>query len=626
MADTNMGLPGKWEHEKTAAAEKGEKQSFTSIILLTCNNFIYTKRCIQSIRKYTKAGTYEIIVIDNHSTDNTVAWLKKQPDIRLEVNEENVGFPMGCNQGIKMALGDFVLLLNNDTVVTEHWLHNLLLCLTGSAEIGAVGPVTNYCSNQQQIEVTYTKLSDMQKFASGFNKTDSSKWEFVLKLVGYCMLFKREVFETVGLLDERFTPGNFEDDDISVRMLKAGYKLVLCRDTFIHHYGSVSFRQNVDAFAPCMQTNCLKFIEKWGFNPRFEMVKKEEIVRLIKQDADKAIKVLQVGCSCGATLLAVKNRYKNARIFGMEANRAAAAIAGTFARVAVCKCGDDTVAYPACYFDYILFTDILENLSDPWSVLHTFKKYLRVGGTVLASVPNVMHYSVVAGLLNGRWNYTDSGILNKKHLRFFTPAEVQRMFAAAGYENITLGGTVLPDSPQAVAYVDKLGAFAGEQMKPFFTIYQLQVSAQSTDNPVPEPYVWMKNIEEDVAGNKKGYLDETKENLTADELIHMVGTLDEKLWAIDFDLEKYDSINLVKEIGTTLLEVENQLSLAGCEKELRYVKLLTVYAVECHLNLMKAITEQKDFTAGQLLQKEKDMVQQISKAVHAYKKGVCANE
>ncbi len=94
----------------------------TSIIILTHNKLEYTKQCIESIRRYTKQGSYEIVVVDNHSTDGTVEWLRQQYDIQTIFNNHNLGFPKGYNQGIEIATEDNILLLNNDTVVTQNWL------------------------------------------------------------------------------------------------------------------------------------------------------------------------------------------------------------------------------------------------------------------------------------------------------------------------------------------------------------------------------------------------------------------------------------------------------------------------------------------------------------------------
>ena len=104
---------------------RSKDQGLTSIVILTYNKLDYNMLCIESIRQYTEPDAYEIIVVDNNSADGTVEWLKSQQDIQLILNSENVGFPAGCNQGIKAARGDSILLLNNDTVVTPRWLDNL---------------------------------------------------------------------------------------------------------------------------------------------------------------------------------------------------------------------------------------------------------------------------------------------------------------------------------------------------------------------------------------------------------------------------------------------------------------------------------------------------------------------
>ena len=213
----------------------------TSIIILSYNNYAYTKFCIESIRRYTKPGSYEIIVVDNASRDESVNWLRLQSDVRGIYNQKNQGFPKGCNQGMKLASGDSILLLNNDTIVTPRWLEQLRTALYSASDIGAVSCVTNACSNFQQIEVPYKDIKGLFAFADQYNHLDSTKWEKSLTLVGFCFLFRRELYDTLGGLDEAFSPGNCEDDDFSIRIWLAGYKCILCRDTFIHHFGSASF-------------------------------------------------------------------------------------------------------------------------------------------------------------------------------------------------------------------------------------------------------------------------------------------------------------------------------------------------------------------------------------------------
>ncbi|MFD1953958.1 glycosyltransferase [Paenibacillus thailandensis] len=420
-----------------------QSKPITSIIILTHNQIEYTKLCIESIRKYTEKDTYEIIIIDNNSTDGTKDWLQEQDDLQLILNDYNAGFPAGCNQGIEIANGDNILLLNNDTIVTENWLTNLRTALTSSNDIGAVGPITNSASYYQTIPTSYKSIADMHNFASSLNVSNPAKWECRLKLIGFCMLIKREVIDKIGLLDERFTPGNYEDDDYSFRIVQEGYKLLLCKDTFIHHFGGASFKHVSNEYINLMTNNAKKFIQKWGFNSTYSSMIRFEIINLIDSPQLEPIRVLEVGCACGATLLEIKNQYPNAELYGIELNASEANIAGKFANVEA-EDVEMKLSYPESFFDYMIFADVLQHLHNPWQVVENVKKYLKPNGKLLISLPNVMHYSVLRELLDGKWTYRDAGILDRRHLRFFTRQEMLKMLEDAGYTKIEIGATNLP--------------------------------------------------------------------------------------------------------------------------------------------------------------------------------------
>lgn len=297
----------------------------TSIVILTYNKLDYTKQCIESIRNFTHSD-YEIIIVDNASTDGTVEWLEQQKDIRVVLNKKNLGFPKGCNQGIEIATGDNILLLNNDVIVTENWLENLLTCLYSDESIGAVGPVTNSAAYYTSIKADYQTLDQMHEFARIYNQSNPERWDERLKLIGYCMLVKKDIVDLTGNLDEQFTPGNFEDDDYSLRIRRAGYKLILCKDTFIHHYGSMSWRDNLEGYTTLLSENEKKFIDKWGiasqdFIIHYDIL--DEIMLLNK----KKINVLHIGCQAGGTLLEIKNKNKSANLYGIEPNETVASVA-----------------------------------------------------------------------------------------------------------------------------------------------------------------------------------------------------------------------------------------------------------------------------------------------------------
>ena len=263
----------------------------TSIIILSYNTLELLQLCIESIRTYTEAGTYEIIVVENASEDGSAAWLRAQKDLVCIYNEENQGFPKGCNQGLKIASGTELLLLNSDVIVTKDWLENMRRALYSASSVGAVSCVTNSCSNRQQIEVPYKTIEDMQAFAASYNISNPALWEKRTTLVGFCYLFKREVFEKVGFLDERFSPGNFEDDDYSLRILQQGYDLLVCRDTFIHHFGHASFmkgygeqdlEEKLKRSNALVERNHALLQDKWHIPEMYKRMDAEELRRLLQ--------------------------------------------------------------------------------------------------------------------------------------------------------------------------------------------------------------------------------------------------------------------------------------------------------------------------------------------------------
>jgi O-antigen biosynthesis protein len=249
----------------------------TSIIILTWNQLPLTRGCLASLKAYTDPKEYELIIVDNGSTDATRNFLVEEcKDARVVLNDRNAGFPGGCNLGYQVASRDTdILLLNNDVLLTRNWLSKLRGHLYSADSIGAVGPVSNSVSNAQQISVPYKERftwEEVARFGEDYN-CQSKPLERRGMLVGFCMLIKNETVNEVtslgeSLLDERFYPGNFEDNDLAVRIQLAGYSLGLCVDTFIHHHGSATWRsaQNlVSQFNETMRANYKKFEEKWGF-------------------------------------------------------------------------------------------------------------------------------------------------------------------------------------------------------------------------------------------------------------------------------------------------------------------------------------------------------------------------
>lgn len=235
----------------------------TSIIIPNYNGKHLLAECIASIKKYT-LSSYEIIVVDNGSEDESLAFCR-QEQIPFVSLPENKGFPTACNLGMQLATGDTILLLNNDVLAAPYWLEHMLACLHEHEEVGMVGPMSNYVSGEQQISFPYTNVEDAAK---KLKRECKGKRVEVNRLVGFCLLIKREMMQQIGLLDEQFSPGHFDDDDYSYRARQAGYKLLIAADAFVFHHGSSSFSQlGAEQVNELIARNRQLFINKWGVDP-----------------------------------------------------------------------------------------------------------------------------------------------------------------------------------------------------------------------------------------------------------------------------------------------------------------------------------------------------------------------
>jgi len=235
----------------------------TSIIIPNCNGAELLRTCLKSIKAQTEPP-YEIIVVDNGSQDESLELCYRE-QVKIISFPTNRGTVEACNAGLRIASGEALLLLNNDTVATKDWLKNMLRCLYSDERIGIVGPKTNYASGRQRIKEAFTSIADME---SRYNRVNPAKWQEVKRIVGLCFLFKRELLEKVGYLDEQFSPGHYEDDDYCYRARQAGYKLMIAGDVFLYHKGSVSFKQMYKhELKELVQANKQKFIAKWSVDP-----------------------------------------------------------------------------------------------------------------------------------------------------------------------------------------------------------------------------------------------------------------------------------------------------------------------------------------------------------------------
>ncbi len=245
------------------------RSRLVSVIVPCFNRLEFTQRCIAALVRHTRTP-WELIVIDDGSTDGTsyyFAGVEDSAPFRVDVitNSENRGFPVACNQGLRVARGDYLALLHNDTVVTDAWLNQLVALADSKSEIGITGPMSNHAMPLQVIARTnYENLEAMQDFAIRWRVEHRGQWFSVKQLSGFCMLMKRRTLQALCGLDEGFGLGPFDDDSLAMRVRRAGFELAVAGDLFVHHVGGeASVGGGAERKASLKETH-ERFTAKWG--------------------------------------------------------------------------------------------------------------------------------------------------------------------------------------------------------------------------------------------------------------------------------------------------------------------------------------------------------------------------
>lgn len=246
---------------KFDAVEKPE----ISIILITYNKWEYTARCLASLQQYIHGIPYEIVIIDNNSTDQTPAELTKIPNISVVHNTENTGFLQACNQAAKLAKGTYLYFLNNDTYITNNAVRPLYDRLRSDASIGIVGSRVIFGTTGQLQEAGCMVWKDGSAYGYGRNDNpDKPEYRFA-RPVDFCsgvsLLLAKELYHRIGGFDESYAPAYYEEVDLCLNIWKQGLQVYYEPLSVIYHmeYGSSSPEQA----AKQMQKNQKKLFEKW---------------------------------------------------------------------------------------------------------------------------------------------------------------------------------------------------------------------------------------------------------------------------------------------------------------------------------------------------------------------------
>lgn len=257
--------------DRYKAIDGAVRQAFplVSVAVVTYNSAEFVAPCLDSIERSTAYPNYEVVIVDNGSQDETLSLIEPYAAgdrrIRLIRNGENAGFAGANNLALARAKGEYFLLLNPDTMVTPGWIGGLLRHCLRDPSVGLVVPVTNSAGNEVKINVPYSNSEEMEQFARELARRNGGTTRDIEVAPLFCALIPRPVWENVGGLDERFEVGMFEDDDLSLRVAAAGYRVVAAEDCFVHHFGQGAFSKLARShYERVFARNRERFEKKWG--------------------------------------------------------------------------------------------------------------------------------------------------------------------------------------------------------------------------------------------------------------------------------------------------------------------------------------------------------------------------
>ena len=222
-----------------------------SIIILNYNTKKLLEECLKSVFNKIKIRDYEVIVVDNASTDGSVEMVKSNfPQVKLIENDENLGFARGNNQGIRISKGRYVLLLNNDTLVLDDDFDKVIKFMDENKDIGILGCRINNPDGSLQLScyklpsmwemfthyTFLTRLFPNSRWCGDYRNWPHNEIKEVGFVIGAFFLIRKDVIDDIGLLDEGFFL-NAEESEYCLRAKKAGWKTVFYPDFKIIHYG-----------------------------------------------------------------------------------------------------------------------------------------------------------------------------------------------------------------------------------------------------------------------------------------------------------------------------------------------------------------------------------------------------
>lgn len=403
-----------------------EKNNITLIITM-CNQKELLEVCLKWMSEV--AGINRIVLIDNGSNDGTAEILPTTGYEYIIFDEGKQGYGTVWNAAIdNFELDETIVFMDIRYILGKNCLLNLAETVR-IKENGVAGPKSNGFRGAQYIQIS--SVDAMLEMESVTVETEKSNhYSTVVGIDAGIWAISREMLKENGRFNEKLVEAQNVLVDYELGMIREGYHAVVCNEAIAF---DIRLGAGSDGFIETNNQSDRKILkDNWNMN-YFNRTPNSYLTDLIKEDKEAEFHVLEVGCDLGATLLEIQSRYPNSKIHGLEINSAAVNIAKCLADVKEGNIEEENVPFEE-KFDYIIFGDVLEHLHDPQKTIRFCKeKLLKEHGRIIASIPNLMHISVMQQLLSGRFEYKDMGLLDRTHIHFFTYYEILLMFQKEGF-------------------------------------------------------------------------------------------------------------------------------------------------------------------------------------------------
>lgn len=375
------------------AKETGEYTYELSIIVVAYNKLEVTKLCVESLLKYVpKDLNYELILLNHGSVDGTKEYFESiAPTKQLDLYK-NGG---GMHAVHRIVEGKYQLIISNDVLVTENAISNMLACIKSDEKIKWVVPATPNISNLQSITANYTNLEEMYAFAKANNVLDPRRWEQRARLCDPIAMSENvwDILTQTPYFDN-WLGFSFPDDRTSLALRRKGYQMMLAKDAYCYHFGSLTLKSEIDEYKSdeggggsynFYLEGRKKFEKECGIDPwGVGFCWSFELISLLPWERKEEMHILGINCGIGSNPLKVKTYLKE---LGKSDDAVLYNVTDDLRYMRDLQGVSDKVQYvhqlkqlpkvlQGMKFDYIIFEDRLEQYKDPQGLITQMTRQL----------------------------------------------------------------------------------------------------------------------------------------------------------------------------------------------------------------------------------------------------------